>query len=80
MAAEAPEDSRGAVVATWMSFVRTGQTAGPLLAGAGLAAVGPRTTFVAGATLAALVALSSRFLVRSGPPPVTVLAPVGPGK
>ena len=80
VAAEAPEDSRGAVVATWMSFVRTGQTAGPLLAGAGLGAVGHRTTFVAGATLAALVALSSRFLVRSGAPPVTVLAPVGPGK
>lgn len=59
----APEDSRGAVVATWMSFARTGQTAGPVLAGAGSAAVGARVAFAAGAAVAALAAFAAPHLL-----------------
>ena len=71
VAGGAPEASRGAVVATWVGFARAGQTAGPVLAGAGLAA-GPRWAFGASAVTAALLAAGSRRLLAgtaSGPPP-----------
>lgn len=65
VAGGAPEESRGAVVATWMSFARTGQTIGPVLAGAGLSAVGARATVATGATVAALAVVAPRFLFRT---------------
>ncbi len=52
VAGSAPASSRGAVVAVWVGGVRTGQTAGPLLAGLALTHVGGPGTFVAGAALA----------------------------
>lgn len=79
VAGEAPEDSRGAVVATWMSFARTGQTVGPVLGGAGLATIGARATFAAGAIVAALTSAAPRFLMRSRPAPTGILAP-GPSQ
>ena len=63
VADEAPEGSRGAVVATWVGFARAGQTAGPVLAGAGLGTVGPRGTFGFGAGLAAFLAVAHRGLL-----------------
>lgn len=47
-----PTASRGAVTAVFVAGARLGQTVGPLLAGAGLAAVGPAVTFVLGSILA----------------------------
>ena len=74
VAGEAPEDSRGAVVATWMSFARAGQTAGPVLAGTGLDTIGARATFAMGAAVAALASCAPRFLVQSREPS-GILAP-----
>ena len=62
VAGEAPAGSRGAVVATWVGFARAGQTAGPVLAGMGLAA-GARWTLGAASATAALLAASHRMLL-----------------
>lgn len=53
----APQEHRGAVVATWVGFARLGQTIGPLLAGAVLSASGAPAVFVAGAVASALAAI-----------------------
>lgn len=59
--------TRGTAVALFVSGARGGQTAGPLLAGAGLAVWGARATFAAGAILAfALVALVASGAARRG--------------
>ncbi len=52
VAGAAPASSRGAVVAVWVGGVRTGQTAGPVLAGLAISQLGAPGTFVAGAILA----------------------------
>jgi ACDE family multidrug resistance protein len=62
VAGQAPPESRGAVVATWVGFARAGQTAGPVLAGAGLAA-GARWTFAAASVAAAGLAAGHRLLL-----------------
>ncbi|HVL92455.1 MAG TPA: MFS transporter [Acidimicrobiales bacterium] len=70
VASSAPPDSRGAVVATWVGFARAGQTLGPILAGAGVAAVGARATFgVAASAAVALAALARRLPARRAPVP-----------
>ena len=51
--AGSPVESRGAVLAVFVAGARFGQTGGPLLAGVGIAAVGPSGTFLAGSVLAA---------------------------
>jgi MFS family permease len=55
VAGNAPEASRGAVVAAWVGAARAGQTIGPLLAGVALQAVGASTTFVLGGLVAAVL-------------------------
>ena len=62
VAGEAPPGSRGAVVATWVGFARAGQTAGPVLAGMGLAA-GARWTLGAASAAAAVLAAGHRVLL-----------------
>lgn len=52
----APAAHRGMMVAVWVSAVRGGQAAGPVLAGACLSLAGSRAAFVAGAGVAALLA------------------------
>ncbi len=52
-AGAAPDESRGAVVAGFVSAARSGQTAGPVLAGAALGAFGGAATFGLGAGVAA---------------------------
>lgn len=54
---EAPTESRGALVAIWVGVARLGQTAGPVLAGAGLEAFSPAPLFAIGGMVAALLAL-----------------------
>ena len=63
VAGQAPPESRGVVVATWLSFARAGQTAGPLLAGAGLDALGARATFGVGAVVATGLLAAQRPLL-----------------
>ncbi len=53
---EAPQEHRGAVVATWVGFARLGQTIGPLLAGLLLSSSGAPAVFLAGAIASALAA------------------------
>ena len=67
VAGQAPRGSRGAVVATWVGFARAGQTAGPVLAGVGLAA-GARWTLGAASVAAAVLAAGHRGLVGSDRP------------
>lgn len=62
VAGEAPPASRGAVIATWVGFARAGQTAGPVLAGVGLA-TGARWTLGAASAAAALLAAGHRLLL-----------------
>lgn len=52
----APDTQRAAVMATWTGFARLGQTTGPLVAGAVLAASGSGTALIAGAATAAVMA------------------------
>ena len=54
---EAPQEHRGAVVATWVGFARLGQTIGPLLAGVLLSASGAPAVFIAGAIASACAAV-----------------------
>ncbi len=67
-AGAAPDESRGAVVAGFVSAARSGQTAGPVLAGAALGAFGGAATFGLGAGVAAalmvLLALFGGTLTR----------------
>jgi len=63
VAGAAPEASRGAVVAAWVGAARAGQTLGPLLAGVGLEAMGPSTTFVIGGAVSAVL-LVLQLVVR----------------
>lgn len=69
-ASAAPASARGTVVAIWVGAARTGQTVGPLVAGAAYAATGGPVTFVAGAALALtmppLLAYSLAGGARSG--------------
>lgn len=51
-ASAAPASARGTVVAVWVGAARTGQTVGPLIAGAAYAATGGPVTFLAGAAVA----------------------------
>jgi MFS transporter, ACDE family, multidrug resistance protein len=70
VAGAAPASSRGSVVAMWVGAVRAGQTTGPLLAGVMLASLGARTTFAAGAGIAAAMALAQVAVVlRAKAPP-----------
>lgn len=50
--AATPLASRGAVMAIFVAGARLGQTAGPLMAGVGIAVVGPASTFLIGSALA----------------------------
>lgn len=62
-----PASARGTVVAVWVGAARTGQTIGPLVAGAAYAAAGGPVTFLAGAALAlAMPPLLARSL-EGGP-------------
>jgi MFS transporter, ACDE family, multidrug resistance protein len=63
VAESAPESSRGAVLSLQVSAIRTGQTTGPLVAGAGIALVGTGSTFVLGGLLAAAV-VAATVVVR----------------
>lgn len=62
VAGAAPDETRGSVVAVWVSAVRAGQAVGPLVAGVSLATIGASTTFVAAAGAVAVIAAA---LVRS---------------
>ena len=74
VAGQAPTESRGAVVATWLSFARAGQTAGPVLAGGGLETIGARATFGAGALVSGVLVLAQRPLLSGMRDPNRVLA------
>lgn len=63
VAGAAPDESRGAVVAVWVSAVRLGQFIGPLLAGLGMATLGTQETFL----VAAVVPLVCLVPLASGP-------------
>jgi MFS family permease len=58
VAGTSPDRTRGLVVAVWVSAVRAGQTAGPILAAVTLAAIGTGATFVAGGLVAAMMVLA----------------------
>lgn len=70
----APTESRGTVVATLVGAFRFGQTIGPLLAGALLAAAGVPATFAAGAALAGAVLAALLVGVRRSSPDRPLLA------
>lgn len=55
VSAAAPQASRGVVIAVFVSAIRTGQTVGPLLAGALLARFDTATVFLIGAAAAGLL-------------------------
>lgn len=55
VAGSAPDESRGAVVAVWVSAVRLGQFAGLVIGGPSLASLGSQETFVVGAAVPALL-------------------------
>jgi MFS family permease len=76
VAGAAPHESRGAVVAVWVSAVRLGQSVGPLIAGVGIAALGESSTFVAAGLFTALLGVAVflsplRTLERPGRAPLT---------
>jgi predicted MFS family arabinose efflux permease len=74
----APPESRGTVIATWVGFARAGQTAGPLLAGVGLDALGARPVFAIGAAMALALIGAQRWLLASAADPAT--APRAPSR
>ncbi len=51
----APDESRGAVIACWVSFARGGQTLGPLACSAALGVTTPSAVFLGGFALALVV-------------------------
>ena len=65
--AASPSASRGAVMAVFVAGSRVGQTVGPLLAGVGIGAVGPSSTFVFGSGLAAVMFVAQALIVRRLP-------------
>lgn len=65
-ASAAPASARGTVVAVWVGAARTGQTIGPLVAGALYAAAGGPTTFLAGAALAVVMPVLLASSIRNG--------------
>jgi predicted MFS family arabinose efflux permease len=69
VASAPPASSRGAVVASFIGVTRLGQTVGPVLAGAGLAAVGSEAVFLTGAVLAVAMGSTVLLLGRRGVPP-----------
>jgi MFS transporter, ACDE family, multidrug resistance protein len=71
VAESAPDSSRGAVLSLQVSAIRAGQSAGPLIAGAGIAIVGTAGTFLAGGVLAAAVALVALVARVGGTTPAT---------
>jgi MFS transporter, ACDE family, multidrug resistance protein len=52
---EAPDDQRGAVMATWTGFARLGQTMGPLIAALVLAVADSTTALLTGTAIAAAI-------------------------
>lgn len=62
----APAEGRAAVVAVWVSVVRGGQTAGPVLASTGFDGPGVRPTFYAAAAVAGLLAATTPWSVEEG--------------
>lgn len=56
-----PDEHRGAVVAVWVSAARAGQTVGPLIAGVAMSFWATGTVFVAGTSIAVVVALLGLF-------------------
>jgi MFS family permease len=66
VASAAPASSRGAIVASFVGVSRLGQTIGPVLAGAGIVALGSELVFLVGAGGALAMALGSAAIrVRS---------------
>jgi MFS family permease len=61
IAGAGPDESRGAVVAVWVSAVRLGQAIGPLIAGLGIAHLGEGQTFVAAGILTAVIGVVLTF-------------------
>jgi MFS transporter, ACDE family, multidrug resistance protein len=70
VAESAPDSSRGAVLSLQVSAIRSGQTVGPLIAGAGIAVIGTSGTFLAGGVLAALVVALTLMVRLGGTTPV----------
>jgi ACDE family multidrug resistance protein len=70
VAESAPDSSRGAVLSLQVSAIRAGQSAGPLIAGAGIAVVGTGGTFLAGGVLAAAVTVVTLMARPGGTTPV----------
>lgn len=66
IAASSSETSRGAVVALFVSATRTGQTIGPIAAGAAFTAVGAPVTFAAASGVCLLVLLPLAVVGRPG--------------
>jgi predicted MFS family arabinose efflux permease len=60
----APPGQRGTSVAVFVSGARTGQTVGPLGAGALFAAAGAPTSFLAGAVIAVLLSAALSIFLR----------------
>jgi MFS family permease len=69
VASAPPASSRGAVVATFIGVNRLGQTVGPVVAGAGLAAFGTKPVFAAGAALAVAMGVTVPLLGWRGAGP-----------
>lgn len=65
----APPDSRGAVISAQVTFSRTGQTIGPLLAGLALTSMSAGAIFVVGAAVLFLVAVG-QLAIPLEPQPV----------
>jgi MFS family permease len=61
VAGAAPDESRGAVVAVWVSAVRLGQSIGPLIAGIGIASLGESSTFVVAGLFTAVLGIAVFF-------------------
>ena len=59
VASSSAPETRGAVVAVWVGFIRLGQTIGPLAAAASVAAFGFGPTYAAGVVLAGFLALAT---------------------
>jgi MFS family permease len=71
----APDESRGAVVAVFVSSVRAGQTVGPLMAGAAMAVFGTSTTFLIAAAIAAVLLAVELVYRPEAVPTASTLAP-----
>jgi ACDE family multidrug resistance protein len=74
----APPDSRGAVISAQVTFVRTGQTVGPLLAGLALTSVSEGALFVFGAVVLGATAIAQVAVPLEPSRPAPDLGPVSP--